>query len=374
MAKQATKTARAGAQRSEESLVGRVKSDFPKHTLEEASKVAIALCGKNGGKPLPPVETAQALGISPGSSEFRVLLSSSIKYGLTSGSFNQERVSVEPLGRRIAEPTSPENKAAAVVSAALSSPTFRTIYDYYKGKKLPEQQFFENTIVREFNVPREHSARCVDIFTKNMAYAALLRQLPTGTWLTTAIDAPSTSATDLGNTEEMKSGEELDNGEPSFVPAPVAPLLVKPSATPANNKVFIAHGKNREVLQQLKDLLSFGGFEPVVSIEREATAEPVPQKFIGEMRLCSAAVINVARERELLDPDGTKHHVLNENVLIEIGAAMALYEKNFTLLVQKGVHMPSDLQGLYRCDYEGDKLDYEATMKLLKTFSLFRKK
>lgn len=51
---------------------------------------------------------------------------------------------------------------------------------------------------------------------------------------------------------------------------------------------------------------------------------------------------------------------------------MALYGKKVVLLVEKGVTLPSNLQGLYRCDLEGDRLDYEATMKLLKTFSQFR--
>ena len=90
------------------------------------------------------------------------------------------------------------------------------------------------------------------------------------------------------------------------------------------------------------------------------------------MRSCFACVIHIESEETLLDENGKVHHKINENVLIEIGAAMALYKHNFILLVQKGVHLPSNLQGLYRCDYEGEKLDYEATMKLLKAFSEFR--
>ena len=58
--------------------------------------------------------------------------------------------------------------------------------------------------------------------------------------------------------------------------------------------------------------------------------------------------------------------------LIEIGAAMALFGKKVILLVEKDIGMPSNLQGLYRCEYEGGQLNYEATMKLLKTFSQFR--
>ncbi len=60
--------------------------------------------------------------------------------------------------------------------------------------------------------------------------------------------------------------------------------------------------------------------------------------------------------------------ILNPNVLIEIGGAMALYGRKFILLVEKGVSLPSNLQGLYEVRYEGDRLDYEATMRLLKAF------
>lgn len=139
-----------------------------------------------------------------------------------------------------------------------------------------------------------------------------------------------------------------------------------------NTKVFISHGKNKEIVAQLKELLSFGRFTPVVSIERDTTSIPVPEKVFQDMRECAAAVIHVMSEGELLDPAGNSIPHINENVLIEIGAAIALYQKRFVLLVQKGVKLPSNLQGLYRCEYEGAKLDYEATMKLLKTFNQFR--
>jgi predicted nucleotide-binding protein len=80
----------------------------------------------------------------------------------------------------------------------------------------------------------------------------------------------------------------------------------------------------------------------------------------------------VGAKGKYLDRDGNELAKLNDNVLIEIGAAMALYGKRVILLVEKGVVLPSNLQGLYRCEFEGDKLDYDSTMKLLKTFSQFR--
>jgi predicted nucleotide-binding protein len=372
MSKAATKIAKI--EKVPEAGVGKIKSEFPKHTLEDATKLPLALTNSNGGRPLPPLETAAALEISPGSSDFRVLLSSGYKYGLTSGSYKQEKISQEALGRRIAEPTSAEDRDNALVSAALTPPTFKSIYEYFKGKKLPERQFFENTVIREFSVPREHAARCIEIFTKNMKFVGLVKELPTGSWLSTEKQSSATPVEE--EIEGLETGLETDPEKSADgmgsqnIPSP--PTSARISV--GTNRVYVAHGKSKDVLHQLKDLLTFGGFEPVLSLERETTAEPVPQKIIGDMRSCSAAIINVTREQELIDADGKQHHVLNENVLIEIGAAMALYDKNFILLVQEGVHLPTDLQGLYRCDYQGSKLDYEATMKLLKTFSQFRKK
>lgn len=110
-----------------------------------------------------------------------------------------------------------------------------------------------------------------------------------------------------------------------------------------------------------------------MSVEQETVSKPVPDKVMDDMRSCAAAIIHVGTEQRLIDPDGKEHRILNPNVLIEIGGAMALYGRKFILLVEKGVSLPSNLQGLYEVRYEGDRLDYESTMKLLKAFNDFRK-
>lgn len=138
------------------------------------------------------------------------------------------------------------------------------------------------------------------------------------------------------------------------------------------NRVFITHGKNKKILEQVKELVAFGKFEPVVAQERETAAKPVPDKVMDEMRACQAAVIHVGSEGSLLDSNGTQIPQINGNVLIEIGAAMALYGRNFILLVEDGVELPSNLQGLYECRYSGDELNMPATMKLLKAFNEFK--
>ena len=91
------------------------------------------------------------------------------------------------------------------------------------------------------------------------------------------------------------------------------------------------------------------------------------------MRSCGAAIIHVEDELRLIDNKTKEHVVLNPNVLIEIGAAIALYGKRFILLVKSGVELPSNLQGLFQVKYEGDSLDGAATIKLLEAINEMKK-
>jgi hypothetical protein len=52
---------------------------------------------------------------------------------------------------------------------------------------------------------------------------------------------------------------------------------------------------------------------------------------------------------------------------------MALYGRNFVLLVEDSVALPLNLQGLCECRYRGDELNMAAMMDLLRAFSGFTK-
>src|SRR5947207_1334731 len=109
-----------------------IKSEFPKHSMDAALRVARALEDRNGGNPLPPTELAIAMGISPGSSELRALISSSFRYGLTDGSYKSARVSLTDLGRRVVAPLSSEDQHRAELQAAFTPSTFQAMYEFLK--------------------------------------------------------------------------------------------------------------------------------------------------------------------------------------------------------------------------------------------------
>ncbi len=102
----------------------------------------------------------------------------------------------------------------------------------------------------------------------------------------------------------------------------------------------------------------------MVAKERDAAARPFLHELMDEMRGCDTAVIHVGMEGA-----ASGLSWIGGDALIEIGAAMALYGRNFILLVEEGVELPSNLHGLAECRYSGDGLDMAATMRLLKAFN-----
>jgi len=102
------------------------------------------------------------------------------------------------------------------------------------------------------------------------------------------------------------------------VPAPV------PAFDQANKRVFVTHGKNKEFIDPIKKMITYGKYDPVVAEEKQSVSKPVPDKVMGAMRGCGAAIIHVDLERIIKDEEKKEHQILNNNVLIEIGAAMAL--------------------------------------------------
>lgn len=162
---------------------------------------------------------------------------------------------------------------------------------------------------------------------------------------------------------------ERSAGEPPPVPATsAAPDAHSSSQASPELRVFISHGKNMEIVDQVKTTLEIAGIQAEVAVEEESTAIPVPDKVFGAMRSCTAGIICVSGEAGVVDETFT----LNQNVLIEIGAAFVLYDKRVVLLWDKRVPVPSNLQGLYRCEYEGDELSWSTGMKLMKAIQGFR--
>lgn len=358
------------------------QADFPQTTLQQAQKIASTLVDNFAGRDGSPPDIALSIGISPTSSGWPTLAGSSIAYGLTDGGVNANTIKLTPLGRKLVAPEQEGEDLTARREAIMKPRISKEFFERYRRAKFPNDAIAGN-VLKTLGLPLDRVQSALEIVKANGRYAGIIRETPTGPFV--SLDSPGVPApTATPAFPEHEADDEIGGrieGAPEVpavtpkTPGPglQAPLTPSPpSYDPKTNRVFISHGKQKPIVTQIKELLAFGNFDPIVSVERESTAIPVPEKVFEDMRSCGAGVIHVGAEGRYRDREGSEHGKINENVLIEIGAAMALYGKKVVLLVEKGVTLPSNLQGLYRCEFEGDRLDYEATMKLLKTFSQFR--
>lgn len=229
-------------------------------------------------------------------------------------------------------------------------------------------------VMEGLRVPSEALGRAWALICEAAKYAHFLKEINGVQYVdlrSTQVPSPPTNVADEthASTSEDDTEQEFSPVEPKVIPI-VAPRSTQ--SDPREKRVFVTHGKNREFIPQIKELLEFGQLEPVVSVERESVSKPIPDKVMDDMRSCGAAIIHVDADREVITQEGEKEVVLNGNVLIEIGGAMALYGHRFILLVKEGIRLPSNLQGLYEVRYIGEKLDGDATLRLLKAFNEFK--
>lgn len=299
-----------------------------------------------------------------------MLVGASTAYGLTEGWHSSDVISLTDLGRRIVAPTAEDMQQTAMREALLRPKIIREFLTKYNGSRIPAERIARN-VLEELGVPADSSEQTLQLIIKGAKEVGLLREVK-GNWYADLAGVSSSGSSDADDVEDASDEPPRDlagsgHEEPK---APNLTILQPPSVV--NDRVFITHGKNLEIVNQLKELLAFGKFVPVVAAEHETVSKPLPDKVMDDMRSCYAAIIHVGREIKLLDQEGKEHVFVNQNVLIEIGAAMALYGRRFILLVERGATLPSNLQGLYEVRFDGDKLDYEATMKLLKAFNDFK--
>ena len=132
-------------------------------------------------------------------------------------------------------------------------------------------------------------------------------------------------------------------------------------------RVFITCRASGKILEQVKELVAFGQIEPIVFRRHETATAPLLSSLMEQMRGCDTAIVEV--DANVLPREAEPR--IQADVLIEIGAAMALYGRNFVLLAEDQVALPLNLQGLYECRYRGDELNMTAMMELLRAFSGF---
>ncbi len=353
----------------------RSSTKYPKFSLIESLEIAKAIIDNNAGQPYDRLSLAESLRQSPGSSKFRMLITASSKFGLTTGSYNASKISLTPLASSIFKPKSDAEKQGALKKALFNVDFYEKVFNMYNKNKIPAKKHFKNILEREFGIPQDVTEQCYNLIMQNAKELNIVHKISGSSYINLELlgnqevaEKEVIETIEEENNEVIEGKIESAEIEESKIKNIISEVDVKKISKP---KVFIAHSKNKKILEQIKQILEFGQFEPVIAEEVESSAIPIPKKIFGLMRECNCAIINISVDEQEKMPDGS--YKINENVLIEIGASFLMYDQKVILLVDKRMELPSNLQGIYRCEYEGNELSWDTGIKLTKVLQGFRK-
>lgn len=309
---------------------------------------------------------AQAMKVSPSSSGFRDKVMASYRYGLTEGSYNSETIALTPIGDAATRPRNDHERVEAEREAIRAVPVFQQLLDHYSNSRLPDAQFLKNTLERPpFSIDAAWSSEVASLFVENARDVGYLREMNGSNYL--VIDGSTSVAREETRPSAQQSESEAgtDVGhlglvleEPEVPPTP-------PEARPVPVQVFIAHGRNKKPLEQLKRILNEWQVPFVVAVDEPHAGRPISEKVADLMRSCSAGIFIFTGDDEFQDASGGPVLRPSQNVIYELGAAGLLYGRKIVVFKESGVAFPSDFSDLGWIEFEKDALDAKA-MDLLR--------
>lgn len=348
---------------------GSKNRNYPPVTLSEALRVPRVIEDQASGMDLSRLTLAELLDLSPSSSVFRDLVAASRFYGLTTGGVHADEFKTTDLG---SEATGGDEVAiaAALKRAVLEVPPYRKLLETFSGKKVPSRAAMREFLLKSAEVPADRVEECMDFILKDAETAGFLRELKGSQYIDfTGVPRLQASGPDPAGDEEA-SGEP-DDGQL------VAEHLSRAGAPPATGsdasearsdrepdrtprKVFIAHGKNRTPLEQLKKALDQFKVSYAVAVDEPNKGRPISRKVANLMKdECSSGIFIFTADERFERTVGEKTEEVwrpSENVVFELGAASILYENRIVIFKEKGVSFPSDFQDLGYIEFEKDKL------------------
>lgn len=351
----------------------RTSTKYPKFSLLESLEIGKVIVNNNASQPYDRLSLAESIGLSPGSSKFRMLIVASTKFGLTTGNYNASQIALTPLALSILKPKDDLEKQRAIKDALFNIDFYEKIFKFYNKNRIPTKNHFKNTLEREFEIPPDDSEQCYNLLMQNAKELNILHKIKESSYINLALlNSQEVAEEEIDKKNKKEIGEDIEKIiESAEKETPEKKKFSEQELKRISKpKVFIAHSKNEKILDQIKQILEFGQFEPTIAEDVETAAIPIPEKIFGLMRRCDCAIINISADEQEKMPDGS--YKINDNVLIEIGASFLMYNQKVILLVDKRMSLPSNLQGLYRCEYEGSELSWETGIKLTTVLQDFR--
>jgi predicted nucleotide-binding protein len=140
----------------------------------------------------------------------------------------------------------------------------------------------------------------------------------------------------------------------------VSPIQTPDETPQENRQFFIAHGWDKDALQQVQNILNRFRIPFVVAQDEPNAGRPISENIRDLMRSCSAGIFIFSADEEFKSKNGETIWRPRENVVFELGAGSFLYGQRIVVLKEQSVYFPSDFRDIGYIEYEKDNLQAKA--------------
>jgi len=335
---------------------------YPIHTITEALVVAEKIKSEKGGRPFNRLLLAEALGYGPGSSNYRDLLSSSYKYGLTDGTEKAAEISLTTLGNDASQDADAHRRLVGIRQAILKPPLAHKFFEDYNGAKLPSLGMMPKILTTDYKVPTKFAEDCARILLENGRTARIIRDISNVPYcMFDGHEAEQEQESVPATRPTQEQEPSIPQKEEAMIPVQeTSPVIVQPPRS-----IFIGHGKKRGPLDKLIKILTSFQIPHKVVVDEANLGRPIPQKVRDTMLQCGSAILIFTCDQKFTNDKGEEVWRPSENVVHELGASSFAYEDRVVIFKEKGIHFPTNFQSIGYIEFEENAIEAK-TADLLK--------
>jgi len=129
--------------------------------------------------------------------------------------------------------------------------------------------------------------------------------------------------------------------------------------------IFLAHGRKKKPLEQLKKILDQFKIPYKVVTEEPSLGRPISKKVQETMQACNCAILIFTADQKFNDDAGNEVWRPSENVVHELGACSYLYGSRIVIIKEDPIQLPTNFRDICYIEFTGDGIDAKA-MDILK--------
>lgn len=144
------------------------RNAFPRSPLKKVLVLAQKINELGDGEPVPRLIAFDRLGKSPDSGHSRMLVTTSNAYGLTTGSYQAERLGITERGRSLVTAANEGQRNSVAIKVLFENDLFNQFYERFKNKTVPDTAIAADFLKQSGGLSDADAKAAFDVFLNNL--------------------------------------------------------------------------------------------------------------------------------------------------------------------------------------------------------------